>query len=88
MLLCIYSYPPTSEAVLEWLGNKSSFLLDGDKEESTLCNKTLIKMCKNVQNYKTDVDSNEKYLQQLSSVIRELETEQQNEANGENMKKR
>ena len=85
-IFVFYSYPPTSDAVLEWLGNKSSFLLDGDKDESTLCNKTLIKMCKNVQNYKTDVDSNEKYLQQLSSVIRELETEQQKEINGEKMK--
>ena len=81
-----YSYPPTSEAVLEWLGDKSAFLLDGDKEETSLCNKTLIKMCKNVQNYKTDVDSNEKYLQQLSSVIRELETEKQNVVNGEKLK--
>ena len=43
-------------------------------------------MCKNVQNYKTDVDSNEKYLQQLSSVIRELETEKPSVVNGEKLK--
>ena len=63
------------DALLEWIQNKESFFLDGDKEESTLCNKTLIKMCKNVQDYRTYIDSNEKYLKQLSSVIRDIETE-------------
>jgi tetratricopeptide (TPR) repeat protein len=65
-----------------WLDDKSSFVLDGDKQESSLCNKTLIKMCIKVQKYDSESDSNEKYMQQLSSVIRELETEQKIETNG------
>ena len=65
-----------------WLDDKSSFVLDGDKEESSLCNKTLIKMCNKVQKYDSESDSNEKYMQQLSSVIRELESEPKIETNG------
>ena len=68
------SYQPTSEAVMCWLEDKNSFILDGDTEESSVCNETLIKMCEKVQKYETDIDSNEKYMQQLSSVVQGLET--------------
>ena len=68
-----HSYPPTLDAVMSWLEDSSSFILNGDTEESILSNDTLIRMCHKIQKYETDTDSSEKYMQQLSSVIRELE---------------
>ena len=68
-----HSYPPTLDAVMSWLEDSSSFILNGDTEESILSNDTLIRMCNKIQKYETDTDSSEKYMQQLSSVIRELE---------------